>query len=148
MFCVQPIAAYWLLKLYEFVPTFGRSWSWSQTTPPKAPVRPYPAFKGPWYQTPEGASDWPSALALRENVLDLRQSLLRISKDPGGWQFVCWFDDLFLLFIFVVRVFWCILVFSVLVVFWLVFFLLFWLLVLYLVPIWEPRKDEKRAYVL
>jgi len=28
-----------------------------------------------------GASDWPSALALRENVLDLRQSLLRISKD-------------------------------------------------------------------
>ena len=29
----------------------------------------------------EGMSDWPSALALRENVVDLRQSLIRISKD-------------------------------------------------------------------
>jgi hypothetical protein len=29
----------------------------------------------------EGISDWPSALALRDNVLDLRQSLIRIAKD-------------------------------------------------------------------
>lgn len=29
-----------------------------------------------------GISDWPSALALRDNVMDLRQSLTRIAKDP------------------------------------------------------------------
>lgn len=29
-----------------------------------------------------GISDWPSALALRDTVLDLRQSLIRIAKDP------------------------------------------------------------------